>query len=114
MISPDIDVDVLFDANSVRENEIACQQLTEIEDDNAGCRYSCPDTRFNLFGGGCYHVSTELANAEDANKQCEKMGARLAVVSGPREHAFVWQLSGGKQRLIESFNLKHYPNIHDE
>ena len=107
MISPDIDVDVLFDANSVRENEIACQQVTKSAEDNAGCRYSCPDTRFNLFGGGCYHVSTELANAVDANKQCEKMGARLAVVSGPREHAFVWQLSGGKQRLIET--LSKYP-----
>ena len=107
MISPDIDVDVLFDANSVRKNEIACQQLTEIEDDNVGCRYSCPDTRFNLFGGLCYHVSTELANAEDADKQCDKMGARLAVVSGPREHAFVWQLSGGNQRLIET--LSKYP-----
>ena len=107
MISPDIDVDVLFDANSVRENEIACQQLTKSAEDNAGCRYSCPDTRFNLFGGGCYHVSTELANAEDADKQCEKMGARLAVVSGPREHAFVWQLSGGNQRLIET--LSKYP-----
>ena len=39
MISPDIDVDVLFDANSVRENEIACQQVTKSAEDNAGCRY---------------------------------------------------------------------------
>ena len=97
MISPNVEAS--FSANSIRENEIACKQLTEMTGDNAGCKFFCPDTRFKVFGSRCYHVSTELATGQIGDERCSSMGSRLATVSSAEEQAYVWQQSGGAHHV---------------
>ena len=93
MIAPDVDASIA--ANSVRENEIACQQMTKSTSDKSECKYSCADANFALMGTKCFFVSSEAAKQPDAVTACRRMGAQLATISTFEENAFVWTLGEG-------------------
>ena len=58
MIAPD--VDAFFDANSIRENVIACEETTHNEEENSDCTYSCSDSGFTLSGRKCFRMTLPM------------------------------------------------------
>ena len=48
MIAPDVDASIT--ANGIRENEIACRQVSQDKDYDSGCSYSCSHPWFTVLG----------------------------------------------------------------
>ena len=94
MIAPDVDASIA--ANSLRQNIIACKELTTSAVDS--CVYSCSRQDFELFqgesGSKCFHLSAGDSGAQfnTAGEDCANMGAQLATISHGAENQFVRDL----------------------
>ena len=93
MMAPDVDASIA--ANGVRENEIACRDLTSGMNDNIGCIKSCSDERFSLTtkGNMCLYLSSEIASQPNAVTACQSMGAQLATLKQSDRGWVKWKLS---------------------
>ena len=88
MIAPDVDASIA--ANSLRQNILACKELTKSVDDT--CVNSCSRQDFELFqgesGSKYFHLSAGDSGVQfnTAGEDCANMGAQLATIS---DHHFL-------------------------
>ena len=91
MIAPDVDVSL--HVNSIRENAIACEDSSQIEEDNSDLSFPCcSDPRFTFSGKKCFHVSSDRADYEGAVNACKGLKAELASISSAAEDEMVYRM----------------------